>query len=92
MDKDTWGIGADDRPRWKRRLDDFHRNSRIFQWGIWPAFWFAIHSQFNNLVFGDPGPFGDWGHGHASIMAIHRWFCRRWVPAWYRAELRKRLR
>jgi len=41
---------------------------------------------------GDGWGTSDWGSGHASIMAIHRWFCRRWVPAEhrYRDEHRRR--
>ena len=71
---------VDRNPRWRRRVNDFHRNSRIFQWGFWPAFWFSVHRAYNRIVFGD-GWSTDWGHGHASVMAVHRWLCRRWVPA-----------
>ena len=83
---------VDSRPRWRRRLSDLRWDSRIFQWGFWPAFWFSVHGRFNHVVFGDGWGTSDWGSGHASIMAIHRWFCRRWVPAEhrYRDEHRRR--
>jgi len=79
------------RSRWRRRLDDYRRHGwlhRVDRWGWRAAFWFSVHHRFNNIVFGDG--YTDWGHRHASVMAVHRWFCRRWVPAdeRYRASLR----
>lgn len=86
----AWLACVDNRPRWRRRVDDFRRNNRIVQWGFWPAFWFRVHSWFNHVCFGEGWGSSDWGHDHVSIMAIHRWLCRRWVPAneRYMARLR----
>ena len=69
------------RPRWRRKLEDFRRDSRIAQWGWWPAFWYHVHAAFNQVVFGEGYGRSDWGHDHTSIMVIHHWLCRRWVPA-----------
>ena len=82
----------DTSPRWKRQLNHFRRETRVAQWGLLPALWFHLHSLFLRLTMGDPGWFGDWAADYRWQHLIHRWFCRRWVPAWERYRARTVLR
>ena len=73
---------VDSRPRWRRRLarPAERWRSRPLSWHAWC--WYQATRAFGTACFGDPGPFGDWGSGHASVVAVHRWLCRRWAPEW----------
>lgn len=74
-----------------RRWDQRRKSSGGMANLSWHArFWYAVHIRFNDVCFGEGFGKSDWGHRHRTVMAGHRWLCRRWVPEWDRYLARHR--